>query len=245
MAYYDQIAKSWHTITGYRGGAFKKIVLNDLLLECIPAIAGHTVLELGAGNGYFFPLVRQRFSGQMPARVVISDQSRSLLEIAQKHFPVTGAEYQRLDVHRPFPFDDDTFDLIIATMVFNEVRTAGLKQSLSECARILTREGLLLATIIHPAFVESLAKRKLLSYKQGRCTMPGARGLRLPVVPRSIMEYRTLFRDAGFDLEEEVVFPTPAVLHAKPGLRKAGKVPLAMVFKGVRRADYKAGREKL
>ncbi len=54
MAYYDHIAKKWHAVTGYRGGAFKQFVLNDVLLENIPAIASQAILELGAGNGYFF-----------------------------------------------------------------------------------------------------------------------------------------------------------------------------------------------
>ena len=48
------LQKNWHAVTGYRGGAFKQFVLNDVLLENIPAIASKSILELGAGNGYFF-----------------------------------------------------------------------------------------------------------------------------------------------------------------------------------------------
>ena len=33
MAYYDGIAKRWHETTGYKGGAFKELVLNNILLE--------------------------------------------------------------------------------------------------------------------------------------------------------------------------------------------------------------------
>jgi len=27
MAYYDRIVKQWHTATGYKGGAFKELIL--------------------------------------------------------------------------------------------------------------------------------------------------------------------------------------------------------------------------
>jgi hypothetical protein len=36
MAYYDRIAKQWHEATGYKGGAFKELVLNGVLLRRIP-----------------------------------------------------------------------------------------------------------------------------------------------------------------------------------------------------------------
>jgi len=35
MAYYDAIAKQWHEATGYKGGAFKELVLNNILLEAV------------------------------------------------------------------------------------------------------------------------------------------------------------------------------------------------------------------
>jgi len=66
LAYYDSIAKQWHKTSGYRGGEFKRFVLNDLLLENIPDIEGQSLLELGAGNGYFMPLVKQKYSGKIP-----------------------------------------------------------------------------------------------------------------------------------------------------------------------------------
>ena len=53
--YYSRIAKQWHDITGYHGGPFKKYVLNDHLLEQISSIDNLSILELGAGNGYFMP----------------------------------------------------------------------------------------------------------------------------------------------------------------------------------------------
>src|SRR5437667_416438 len=104
MAYYDQIARQWHQTTGFTGGAFKELVLNDVLLNKLPAIASRAILELGAGNGYFLPLVMRRFAGQTPAQLVVTDQSEHMLSIARKAFKVPNAQYQVLDVARPFPF---------------------------------------------------------------------------------------------------------------------------------------------
>ncbi len=126
MAYYDKIAKQWHKATGWQGGPLKKYVLNDFVLNQIASVAGQCILELGAGNGYFMPLLLRHFSGQVPARVVITDHSTAFLNMAQRLFRVAEAEYKLLDVRSRYPFADGTFDVIIANMVFNEVKKAGL-----------------------------------------------------------------------------------------------------------------------
>ena len=111
MAYYDTIARQWHAATSYAGGAFKELVLNEILIGKLPSPGGSAILELGAGNGYFLPLVLQRFGGRSPARIVISDQSERLLGIARQQFNIPGAEYLKLDVRERFPFADAGFDL--------------------------------------------------------------------------------------------------------------------------------------
>jgi SAM-dependent methyltransferase len=186
MAYYDRIARKWHDVTGFHGGAFKKYILNDLLISKIGDVAGRSILELGAGNGYFMPLLLRRSSSQQPAPLVITDQSSPLLELARRHFLIPGAEYLLLEARRRFPFEAKMFDMVLATMVFNEVPTPGLRQALSECHRVLRPAGRLLATVSHPQFSESLARREELRSTGSGVTMPGAEGLRLPVVRRSV-----------------------------------------------------------
>jgi SAM-dependent methyltransferase len=231
MAYYDSIAKSWHETTGYKGGAFKELVLNELLLKKLSGIDNCSILELGAGNGYFLPLVLRRFSGQAPASITVTDQSARLLDIARRHFRISGAEYQILDVRDPFTFDDGQFDLIIASMVFNEVSSRAFRNALKECHRILSRDGLCLIAVTHPDFIDGLRKRGLLKpMSDGMLTMPGSGTLRLPVVPRSLESYRHSLEDAGFRYEEEEGYPTLEVLNLRAGLRNAWKVPVALVY---------------
>jgi len=235
MAYYDSIARQWHKATGYHGGEFKRLVLNDVLLESIPDIGERLILELGAGNGYFMPLVLRKYSGKVPARIVITDQSSKLIEIAQRHFSIGNAEYRNLNVARKFPFADESFDLILATMVFNEVPTGVLRKALVESNRVLTKDGLLLITVTHPDFVDSLRKRdQLKDIGKNVLTMPGAGRLRLPVVVRKMETYRRVLEESGFKYEEQSIYPTKEVLNAKPGLRNTGNIPLALLFRCVK-----------
>jgi SAM-dependent methyltransferase len=188
-------------------------------------------LELGAGTGYFSRLAWRRFSGQRPRRLVISDQSGRLLEIAQREFRIDGAEYLQFDLRHPYPFEDAEFDTVLASMVFNEVPTAGLARGLRECRRVLATEGELIAAALHPQFVDSLDRRgEVRRDTRGRLSMPGAGSVRLPVVRRSREEYEHLLASAGFACIMEDVYADANVVSAKPGLRHAGRIPVAMIM---------------
>jgi len=231
MSYYDTIASQWHAATGCAGGAFKELVLNDILIGKLPPPGGRSILELGAGNGYFLPLALRRFGGQTPAHIIVSDQSERLLSIARRQFNISGAEYLKLDVRGRFPFDDAQFDLIIASMLFNEVPERGLRSALGECRRVLAQAGLLLLTVLHPDFVNSLLTGGAIRREPHRAmSMPGAGSLRLPVVIRSEAAYRSALASAGLECEAEPVFASEKVRSARPGLRNAGSAPLALVF---------------
>lgn len=180
------------------------------------------------------PLVLRRFSGQTPSRIAITDNSAELLQIAQRVFYIADAEYLRLDVSRPFPFPDSVFDLILANMLFNELPTPDLRSAIAESSRVLRRNGRLLATTVHPEFVESLWRRNQIRESGRLRTMPSGEGLHLPVAFHSVREYFALLSEAGFQVRTEEVYPTDKVLQAKPGLRLAGRVPVALLLFGHR-----------
>jgi len=48
-------------MTGFRGGVFKELVLNNILLEKFSGAENLAILELGAGNGYFSSIVASPF----------------------------------------------------------------------------------------------------------------------------------------------------------------------------------------
>ncbi|HET8911401.1 MAG TPA: class I SAM-dependent methyltransferase [Ktedonobacteraceae bacterium] len=206
-------------------------MLNDRILTLIDSIDGKAILELGAGNGYFAPLMLRRFSGQTPEHLVITDQSPELLKIAQSSFGIDGANYQTVDVQDPFPFPDDTFQLILASMLFNELTTSGLENALKECARILKKDGQLIATVTHPDLIHALAKKGVLTdFGRGLFAMPSAEGLRLPVSRRPIAAYQKILADCGFTVITEEIQPDEKTLHEKSGLKVSAGTPLGLLF---------------
>ena len=205
-------------------------MLNDLLLDRIGRIEGRAILELGAGNGYFAPLLLRRYSGQTPARLVISDQAQSLVDIARSTFHIENAEYLTLDVQDALPFADGSFDLILATMVFNELPLSAVRHAARECHRMLAPGGRLLATMVHPALVHALAKRGALTdFGRGLFAMPSAEGLRLPVARRSAEAYQTALTECGFTVTLADVLPDEKTLHEKPGLKLPRATPMALL----------------
>lgn len=230
-AYYDGISKQWNRVTGYHGGAFKRYVLNERVLAKIDRIDGSVILELGAGNGYFAPMLLRRFSGQQPTRLIISDQSQAQLDIAQTSFRISNADYVQLDAQDPFPLSDGGVDLILAIMMLNELTTSGLQNALRECQRTLTPGGRLLAATAHPAFVHALAKKGVLTdFGRGLSSMPSAEGLRLPVSRRSTQSYLDLLAEAGFVVSVEDIFADDKTLHEKPGLKLPRATPVALLL---------------
>jgi len=206
-------------------------VLNERILSKIEHLDGRAILEIGAGNGYFAPLLLERFSGQRPARLVITDQSLSQLAIARTAFRIHDAAYQHLDAQERFPFPDASFDLALAIMVLNELPTGGLLTALRECRRILGRGGQLLAAVPHPLLVRELAKRGVLTdFGRGLCAMPSAEGLRLPVSRRPLQAYIDALGDTGLAAVAEDVYPDEKTLHDKPGLKVSRNTPLALLL---------------
>ena len=233
--YYSKIAKAWHAVTGPEGGALKKHVLNRLVMTRLGPLDGLAVLELGAGNGYFMKWLLDQSGSGSPSRLVITEASGALLALARESFPLPTAEYHQLDVRRPFPFTNDSFDRILAVMVFNELRDRDYEQALRECARVLKPGGMLVAVVTHPDFIDCLQRQgKLTELSPGFFTMPGKDALRVPVIPRTMDAYRAALVQAGFRIEQEPVYPTEDVLRERPGLRHADGLPLAAVFTGIR-----------
>lgn len=232
MAYYDAIAHQWHQYTGYQGGSFKRYILNDFLLAQMESIQDKVILEVGSGNGYFMAWVLERFSGQTPERLVISDISNQLLAIAKTQFYLPFAEYLRLDIRSHFPFPTGEFDLVVATMLFNELTDAGARRGLTEIHRVLNSDGVFLLSVTHPDFIQSLDRRgDLKRDHQGLWTMPGSQGIRLPIVQRSRQKYEITLSDAGFEYQSFDIVANERVFKEKPGLKVARSTPLGLVFR--------------
>jgi SAM-dependent methyltransferase len=172
----------------------------------------------------------RRYSGHAPARLVISDQAQTLVDLAHATFPIENAEYLTLDVQDALPFAGGSFDLVLATMLFNELPLSALNLAAQECHRVLAPGGRLLATVVHPSLVHALAKRGALTdFGRGLFAMPSAEGLRLPVARRSVEAYQTTLTECGFTVTLEDVLPDEKTLHEKPGLNLSRSTPMALL----------------
>jgi len=230
--FYSRLAPRWQEAVGSHGGRLKALVLNDMALDPIHSLEGRSVLELGAGNGYLMALLAARFPQQTPERLVVSDQCRPMLDLARKHHPLPTAEYRVIDVAQGIPYDDDSFDYIVADLVLHELHTGPLRRALSEARRVLRPGGRLLGSVYHPSYLDKLRQQGELKRGPGGLTLaPLVGGLYTPVVERREQAWRTAFSQWG-RLEtvfRKVYVPPDFFAHSKLRLR-ATRTPIALSF---------------
>jgi SAM-dependent methyltransferase len=99
-------------------------------------VAGKRVLDLGCGHGWFTARLHE-----CGADVVGVDGSERLLEVARQRYPEVQFEY------RDFADGlEGTYDIVVALMVLMDL------PKLASVRPRITNGGVLIATILHPAF---------------------------------------------------------------------------------------------
>lgn len=95
------------------------------------------ILELGCGNGEIW---KSNYV-KIPSNIIITitDYFSSMIKAAQKNIPKDERFiYQKVDI-RNIPYEDETFDIVIANMVLHHIDN--LEIALSEVYRILKKHG--------------------------------------------------------------------------------------------------------
>ena len=101
----------------------------------------YKVLELGAGNGHLWKGNESIYL--LPSLLVISDLSEKRLESSKKSLGNhPNIQYQLIDI-QDIPYEDKSFDIIIANMMLYHVND--LNKALSEVRRTLKDGGLFYA----------------------------------------------------------------------------------------------------
>jgi SAM-dependent methyltransferase len=113
---------------------------DDFLARHLGDVTGTRILDLGCGDG--------RFAAQLHtqgADVVAIDGSAALLDIARTRHP--GPHYEQRDLNAAgITTDDGAFDAVVSLMVLMDLR------DLSNVRPRLAPGGVLVATLLHPAF---------------------------------------------------------------------------------------------
>jgi ubiquinone/menaquinone biosynthesis C-methylase UbiE len=114
----------------------------DVLLK-IPRDAA--ILELGCGPAYLW----KENINRIPAgwHITLSDLSPGMLDAAWRNLVVTGRAFQFKEIDaQSIPFEDETFDALIANHMLYQVPDCA--RALSEIQRVLKPKGRLFATTI-------------------------------------------------------------------------------------------------
>lgn len=112
-------------------------------IDLLPPLTGRDVLDVGSGPG-----VLAAHLADAGARVTGIDLSQRMVEIANaKEIP--NARFIVADVAEQLPFPDDSFDVVVASLVLHYLRD--WTPALREIHRLIRPEGSLVGSVHHPA----------------------------------------------------------------------------------------------
>jgi ubiquinone/menaquinone biosynthesis C-methylase UbiE len=112
------------------------------MLNLAGDVRDRRILDAGCGSG---PLAAAL--GERGASVTGFDSSEAMVNLARKRLG-EGAELLVADLGRPLPFADDTFDDVVASLVFHYLED--WVGPLTEMRRVLRPEGRLIMSVNHP-----------------------------------------------------------------------------------------------
>lgn len=118
-------------------------------MRALGDVTGKNILDVGCGDGYYSRLIATK-----GAKVAGVDFSEAFIDGAQKEeerAPL-GITYIQADVAGPIPLENESFDALVADMVFVTIPTQeAYTQSISEMKRLLKPGGFALISKGHPA----------------------------------------------------------------------------------------------
>lgn len=136
---YDQWAEAYATAN--TEGFFNAWYEKPAMLRLLGDVAGHRILDAGCGSGPTSLALIER-----GADVSGFDRSAAMIDIARRSLP--GTDLRVHDLAEPLPWGDDTFDIVVASLVLHYLQD--WSSPLAEVYRVLTAGGRLLVSVNHP-----------------------------------------------------------------------------------------------
>lgn len=179
-------------------------------------VAGRRILDAGCGAGPLFAQLRER--GAVVSGV---DASAGMIERARLRLG-QDADLRVADLADPLPFEDDTFDDVIASLVLHYLEDWG--PALAEVRRVLRPGGRLIASVNHPTAdycIERLAGRRpdyFETYADPAEWPVGDQVVRVTFWNRPLHAMTDAFLQAGFRIEKiSEPQPVPEARELFPG----------------------------
>lgn len=111
---------------------------STLACQVLPYLPGSSqVLDLGCGTGR-----DAAFFDKNGHHVVATDLSSVAIKRDMEYYWGTGVTFKVLDMQKPFPFKNDSFDLIFMNLSLHYYRDETTKEIVREVARCLKSEGI-------------------------------------------------------------------------------------------------------
>ena len=143
---WDANALAFTELIGDRGTPHHRAILNPCVEELMGDVKGKTLLDAGCGEGYL-----SRYYAKRGATTTGVDISPRLIERAEALTDSSlGVTYEVGDICNLEQVDDAQFDQILCNLVLLNVPC--LTEALSEFQRVLRSGGILVFSIVHPAF---------------------------------------------------------------------------------------------
>lgn len=198
---WDEYASLYNKGIGKSGDALHQDLINPIIFDFIKSWKDLSILDVGCGNGYLINKL-----APLAKRVVGIDASKNLLKFAMSQVSSKNVSFQLADITKKQPFDDSSFDVIIANMVVQYLPS--LENFVQECRRVLKSNGKLIIIIDHPAHSLFLRAQELIGKKNDKFLISGSyfkSGLRkkkslwskaiLEYCHRPLMEYINIFSE--------------------------------------------------
>ncbi|RYO85908.1 hypothetical protein DL762_004987 [Monosporascus cannonballus] len=162
---WDANAEFWDNGVGEQGNKYWKALQLPTLKRMIQVKAGSKALDLATGNG-----LAARWLASEGASVLATDGSEKMLGRAKlRHSAVFGdsISYRQLDVTDIAAFEAlerdpvvaGGFDIILINMAIMDIAT--LEPMAESLPRLLKKDGVFVATLLHPVFWTSGATRNI------------------------------------------------------------------------------------
>jgi ubiquinone/menaquinone biosynthesis C-methylase UbiE len=138
-------AAEYTTLVDGRGTPHHRKILNPCVEQLLGDVTGKRLLDAGCGEGYL-----SEYYAQQGADVVGVDISEKMIAICEKRSKRQNLAYFVGDVCNLHLFQESSFDLVLCNLVLLNVPC--YERALQEFYRILRYNGLLVFSVVHPAF---------------------------------------------------------------------------------------------
>jgi ubiquinone/menaquinone biosynthesis C-methylase UbiE len=210
---YNRWSETYDT-TGNPLVAIEEIALTEML----GSIRGLKAVDLGCGTGRNTQKLQA-----LGARVTGVDFSEGMLAKAREASPGSSIQYHQHDLNEPLPFSDNSFDLVLCSLVLEHVEKLG--PVLSEMKRIVKQTGFIFISDLHPAMRLKSAQAQFTDHATGEDVRPIG-------YVHSLSDYVLSITKTGLTIEDMREFDGRSDLVEKfPKMAKYVGWPMLVTFK--------------